>query len=661
MTGCPSPAGLQDCPSGRAERLPSTENQNDRWVIRPRLRHTATPSDIDGVDSAFRAWESLGDHPGIVPVRDWECSSRISYAVPAPATGTVRRQLDNPDAVIWADEAVWLTRKLCTAVGYAHDAGITHGALDPSTIYLYAGSETARYRPAIADWQLAACLDAGTEAIWAQPRSYVAPEQRRPRETDERTDCFQLGAICYELLTGSPPVDDDCLAVTGPLDAAEPVPPSEQTAAVPKAVDAPVLRALQRDPADRFDTVEEFAVELASVDLDPSRKAAATEQSQPVPVADWHHRHGQSVAPGLDSLSGAHVQSDRDGSVWEKPAVRWQYRTDGAVDSALAFAHDTVLAASAGGTVTALNAATGESRWERTLDTHGTPALSAGAGFVAVSHAGTVTVFDVQTGKQQWQRELGAVQPPAIVPTHRSPPADQSPAPRDRFDTTTMIVSGEYDGSVYAITAASGETRWQTETDATLCTAPTVTETAVYVGSINNGVLAVGGEDEIQWEFATGSRIVGRPSAGENCVYAVERDGTVYAVSRADCAVQWRTSIEYQPGGRQTVAGSSLYVGSGSTGRGSLCSIDRESGQREWRYSLDECVTTRPVLADGTVLIGTKEGLHGVDSGSGTQRYRLDLDAAVCAGPTVATRNDQTVMYVGDDGYFVTALERESQ
>jgi hypothetical protein len=95
---------------------------------------------------------------------------------------------------------------------------------------------------------------------------YMAPEQLRGEEPTFHSDIYSLGVVLYELLVGRRPFTADKLeALIEKIMSAEPRPPSELRPTLPREIDAVVLRALRKDPAHRYGTWAQFAVELSKV------------------------------------------------------------------------------------------------------------------------------------------------------------------------------------------------------------------------------------------------------------------------------------------------------------------------------------------------------------------------------------------------------------
>lgn len=150
-----------------------------------------------------------------------------------------------------AEEALAVLDPLAGALDAAHARGVVHRDLKPSNVFL--AEDRPRGRVVLLDFGVAR-VDRGTltaSHVSVGTGLYVAPEQLVGSRVDARADVYALGALAYAMLTGRPPFGETTAAVLTALRrSAEPTPPSA-VAPVDPALDAPVLRALARDPAAR--------------------------------------------------------------------------------------------------------------------------------------------------------------------------------------------------------------------------------------------------------------------------------------------------------------------------------------------------------------------------------------------------------------------------
>lgn len=167
----------------------------------------------------------------------------------------------------------------CAGVAEAHHKGIIHRDLKPANLFL--AREGAERRIRILDFGVSKNLAAADELTESMASlgtaSYMAPEQvRDAKNVDHRADVWALGIILYKLLTGAAPFRGPATAVAVAIATEAPKPPSAVVATIPAALDAVILRALHKDPAQRTASVAVLARELAPfADAEVTRAALA--------------------------------------------------------------------------------------------------------------------------------------------------------------------------------------------------------------------------------------------------------------------------------------------------------------------------------------------------------------------------------------------------
>ena len=146
--------------------------------------------------------------------------------------------------------------EVCLAIGHAHALGIQHRDLKPSNIMV-----DAQLVPRILDFGLSGGdPKAGHLKGTLQ---YVAPEQLEPSQPiDERTDVYALGVILYELLCGRPPYTGSSGDILAGIRRGQPRLPIELSPDVPEGLQAVALKAMERDPAQRYPSAREMAADL---------------------------------------------------------------------------------------------------------------------------------------------------------------------------------------------------------------------------------------------------------------------------------------------------------------------------------------------------------------------------------------------------------------
>ena len=205
-------------------------------------------------------------HPNVVGVYDrgeWEDTHYIAMEYVEGAS--LRELIDRGLSV---GEAIEITRQILAAARFAHENGIVHRDLKPGNV-LVDGEGRAR----VTDFGIAR---AGPSEI-TQTGSvlgtahYLSPEQAQGLEVTAASDLYSIGVILYEALTGRVPFDGDS-AVTIALKqvSEQPRPPSQLNPNVSPSLDAVVLKALAKDPQNRFASAAEFSRALDAAEADPN-------------------------------------------------------------------------------------------------------------------------------------------------------------------------------------------------------------------------------------------------------------------------------------------------------------------------------------------------------------------------------------------------------
>jgi Tol biopolymer transport system component/tRNA A-37 threonylcarbamoyl transferase component Bud32 len=200
-------------------------------------------------------------HPHILPLFDsGEMSGQLFYVMPFVDGETLRGRLERERQLPVA-EAVRLAREVADALQYAHGRGIVHRDIKPENILLQGGHAlVADFGIALAVQQAGGQRMTQTGLSLGTPQ-YMAPEQAMgEKAVDGRADIYALGAVTYEMLTGEAPFTGaTAQVIVARVLTEQPRSVTAQRHTVPAQLDAAVRRALEKLPADRFQTAEQFA------------------------------------------------------------------------------------------------------------------------------------------------------------------------------------------------------------------------------------------------------------------------------------------------------------------------------------------------------------------------------------------------------------------
>jgi serine/threonine protein kinase/Tol biopolymer transport system component len=203
-------------------------------------------------------------HPNLLPLFDsGESEGQLWYVMPYVQGESLRAKMDR-ERQLSVKEAVRIATLVLGALDYAHRHGVIHRDLKPENILLH------DEQPLVADFGIAlAVSNAGGERVTQTGLSlgtpqYMSPEQATgERGVDARTDIYSLGAVLYEMLTGEPPHTGATVqAIIARLMTDTPRTIRSSRPSVPEYVDWAVQKALEKVPADRFETAKEFSETL---------------------------------------------------------------------------------------------------------------------------------------------------------------------------------------------------------------------------------------------------------------------------------------------------------------------------------------------------------------------------------------------------------------
>ncbi|MEP6591399.1 MAG: protein kinase [Gemmatimonadota bacterium] len=267
-------------------------------VMRPELSETL------GAERFLREVEIAArmNHQNILPVHDSGAADGILYYVMPVVEGESLPARLKREKQLPVGEALRLGREVAEALAYAHKRGIIHRDIKPANILLHEGHAL------VADFGIArATSDAGAltkTGLSIGTPAYMSPEQASgDSNLDGRTDIYALGCVLYEMLAGEPPF-------TGPTAQAiitrsiteAPRPLTRTRSAIPAAVDAVVLRALAKSPADRHATATELANALTDAEDQSRTMSGASAPTRTHRFGGWQIATAAAVLVALAAI-----------------------------------------------------------------------------------------------------------------------------------------------------------------------------------------------------------------------------------------------------------------------------------------------------------------------------------------------------------------------
>jgi eukaryotic-like serine/threonine-protein kinase len=207
------------------------------------------------------------NHPSIVAVYDTgeddSGPSHVPYIVMEYVDGRTLRELLRDDRRLLPERALEITDGVLRALDYSHRHGIVHRDIKPGNVMLTRTGEVK-----VMDFGIARAVS-DAQATMTQTAQvigtaqYLSPEQARGERVDARSDLYSTGCLLYELLTGRPPfLGDSPVAIAYQHVRENPVPPSRLDPEIPAWADSIVLRAMAKDPGQRYQSAADMRTDI---------------------------------------------------------------------------------------------------------------------------------------------------------------------------------------------------------------------------------------------------------------------------------------------------------------------------------------------------------------------------------------------------------------
>jgi eukaryotic-like serine/threonine-protein kinase len=218
-------------------------------------------------------------HPHIVEIYDAVADEENAYIVMEYVEGGTLQQYTRSDNLLALGDTVEIIFKCVRALDFASRLGVIHRDIKPANILIKGDKEIK-----ITDFGSAAMLmTTRTVVDGIGTPAYMAPEQHLNKPLNHQTDIYALGVVMFHLLTGRLPFQADNIAgLAHQILNSEPPSASEFRREISGALDAVVRRAIERDPAKRYQTWQQFATDLVAVAAGglPQEKPGVTESEK---------------------------------------------------------------------------------------------------------------------------------------------------------------------------------------------------------------------------------------------------------------------------------------------------------------------------------------------------------------------------------------------
>lgn len=210
------------------------------------------------------------NHPAIVAVYDTgeaeTDAGPLPYIVMEYVDGDTLRDIIRTEGPLQPRRAMEVIADVCAALDFSHRNGIVHRDMKPANIMINRAGAVK-----VMDFGIARAISDSSSpmtqtAAVIGTAQYLSPEQARGEQVDARSDVYSLGCVLYEVLTGEPPFKGDSpVAVAYQHVREDPKQPSQVNPAVPPALDSVILKAMSKNPANRYQSAAEMRSDLVRV------------------------------------------------------------------------------------------------------------------------------------------------------------------------------------------------------------------------------------------------------------------------------------------------------------------------------------------------------------------------------------------------------------
>lgn len=212
---------------------------------------------------------ALLSHENIVRVYDVNFGEKLQYIVMEYIDGiTLKEYINKQNSITWND-AVYFMTQILRAVQHAHDKGIVHRDIKPQNIILLPNGTLK-----VTDFGIARFSRSETKTLTEQAIGsvhYIAPEQAKGEQTDERADIYSMGVVLYEMLAGKVPFDSEnavSVALMQVQASAEKL--TQINPNIPKGLEQICVHSMQKNPDDRYQSATEMLLDIEEIIKNPN-------------------------------------------------------------------------------------------------------------------------------------------------------------------------------------------------------------------------------------------------------------------------------------------------------------------------------------------------------------------------------------------------------
>ncbi len=527
-------------------------------------------------------------HPAVPVILDYFLQDRHAYLVREFIDGQTLASLQEaPPGFLPPDQVLPWAIALCEALQYFHEhepEPIHLRVLNPRGIMLDSHNQVK-----LVDFGLQASFHHPADANYPGSISYLAPEIA-DQQNNTPADIYILGAFLYRLLQGRMP--DQQELVVGVQETT-----LQWNPQVPEELQTILSKALQHDPAARYQSAAEMKSDLLTVLGRSDSRQLAPQFSQVAPIEQskikslWTFTSADEIRGTALYHRGVVYFGSYDQHLYALKAdsgnLLWKYKTDGGIVSRPAVEGDSVFIGSEDNRLHVVSARNGGLAW--TYYTKGpirsSPFVAHGHVFIG-SDDMSLHAVNIKGGRGIWQIDtIGEV---------RSTP----------FVTQEEVYTGNEAGEFYC-TDFRGNIKWRFKAKRAITSSAFMANNTVYFSSLDGYIYALEAKTGyLLWRFKMGKGSISSPCLADNLLYTGAIDGNIYCVNKNTAKEVWRFQTADQVTGSPIVVDEDLYCGSVD---GNLYCLDRQTGKLRWKFNTHKPITGTPATGDGVVYIGSTD------------------------------------------------------
>ena len=229
-----------------------------------KVLHANFANDDEFVTRFKREAQAAGklNHSNIVNMYDVGFDQDLHYIVMEYVDGETLKEYITRHGRLSIDEAVKFTIAIAEGLEHAHTMGIVHCDIKPHNVII---TRTGRVK--VTDFGIARAMNATNTVMYTNSilgsAHYLSPEQASGKPVDGNTDIYSLGVVLYEMLTGRVPFEGETPIAVALKHVREKVaPPTRYNPSIPPLLEAVVMKALSKNPTDRFDSISDMISDL---------------------------------------------------------------------------------------------------------------------------------------------------------------------------------------------------------------------------------------------------------------------------------------------------------------------------------------------------------------------------------------------------------------